>query len=126
MTWINVSSYLSPVSINSDYTQTTNNPSDITISNNYETASSSIYKYLQQNINTYLDNTAASNIITTTYNNNSSRTFYDTYNTYVKADGKFIRGILDIGLITTTSSLTRSYTNLTSLTSRAIIYYRIV
>lgn len=126
MTWINVSSYLSPVTINSDYTQTTNNPSDITISNNYETASSSIYKYLQQNINTYLDNTAASNIITTTYNNNSSRTFYDTYNTYVKADGKFVRGILDIGLITTTSSLTRSYTNLTSLTSRAIIYYRIV
>jgi len=126
MTWINVSSYLSPVTINSDYTQTTNNPSDITISNNYETASSSIYKYLQQNINTYLDNTAASNIITTTYNNNSSRTFYDTYNTYVKADGNFVRGILDIGLITTTSSLTRSYTNLTSLTSRAIIYYRIV
>lgn len=126
MTWINVSSYLSPVTINSDYTQTTNNPSDITISNNYETASSSIYKYLQQNINTYLDNTAASNIITTTYNNNSSRTFYDTYNTYVKANGKFVRGILDIGLITTTSSLTRSYTNLTNLTSRAIIYYRIV
>lgn len=126
MTWINVSSYLSPVTINSDYTQTTNNPSDITISNNYETASSSIYKYLQQNINNYLDNTGASNIITTTYNNNSSRTFYDTYNTYVKANGKFVRGILDIGLITTTSSLTRSYTNLTSLTSRAIIYYRIV
>jgi hypothetical protein len=112
--------------INSDYTQTANNPSDITISNNYETASSSTYKYLQQNLNTYLDNTAASNIITTTYSNNLSKTFYDTYNVYVKTNGLFIRGGIDIGLITTSSSLTRTYTNLTSLTSRSIIYYRIV
>jgi hypothetical protein len=126
MTWINVSSYLSPVSINSDYTQTSNNPADVTISNNYETAASSTYKYLQQNINSYLDNTATSNIITISYNNNSSKTFYDTYNVYVKATGLFIRGGVDMGLISTTSSLTRTYTNLTSLTSRSIIYYRIV
>ncbi len=126
MTWINTSIYTSPVMINSDYTQTANNPSDITISNNYETASSSTYKYLQQNLNTYLDNTAASNIITTTYSNNLSKTFYDTYNVYVKTNGLFIRGGIDIGLITTSSSLTRTYTNLTSLTSRSIIYYRIV
>lgn len=126
MTWINTPIYTSPVMINSDYTQTANNPSDITISNNYETASSSSYKYLQQNLNTYLDNTAASNIITTTYSNNSSKTFYDTYNVYVKANGLFIRGVTDIALISPSSSLTRTYTNLTSLTSRSIIYYRIV
>lgn len=124
MTWINTSSTISPVVINPNYLDNSKNPSDISMSNNKETITTSLYKYLQYNITTYTPS-ATSNIITVSYNNNLSKYFYDAYNVYIKTNGVFIRDNVDVGVVSINNSLTRSYANLTGITNRSMVFYRV-